>query len=796
MKNLLRMTLTLMLFTVLFLCIGQTASAESGTWGNLSWTLEEGGTLTISGNGVMNDFILDSTDAWRYLSDNIITINIKQGVTSIGNFAFEGCTKVTGVTIPNSVTSIGAGAFAACVELNSVTIPDSVDDIRVTAFAMCFSLTSISIPEGVTNIGEAAFDGCSELTDIHVDPSNKYYCDLDGVLFTKDMTALNEYPEGKRGSYTVPSGVIRINNRAFSGCGGLSSITIPKSVTSIGDYAFWRCSELVDVYYEGTFTQWQQIQIGDYNGSLQDASIHCLTIEDTWGNLTWTLDPNGLLTIFGDGKIDSFNKNDSFSAWRWYKRSIKTVVIEPGVTYIGSYAFSDCSGLTSVTIPDSVTSIGSNAFSNCSGLTSVTIPSSVVSIGEYAFRNCNGLIAVHINDLTSWCNIHFLCSESLTGHHGTCYSNPLMYAKKLYLQGELITDLVIPDGVINIRDSAFNGCNSLTSVTIPESVIKIGDNAFEDCYSLTRVTIPESLTSIGEYAFSDCSSLTDVTIPKNVTSIGARAFQDCYSLTNITIMEGVTSIGSYAFYDCFRLASVAIPNGVTSISNYTFYGCKGLTTVILPESVNSIRDYAFYGCNGLKSVIMPKRLLNIGSYAFYGCGLTSLMIPENVTNIGNYAFYGSNLRNVMIPASVMSIGHYAFGNCFRMTDVYYGGTEEQWTALLKAVGEGNEPLTNASIHFYPSSADLILPGALTNIGEEAFSCGAFTYVELSEKVTNIEKNAFANCSNLAYIYIPAETIDIDPFAFGDMRGLTMLGKANSSVETYAGEHGFAFIAIS
>ena len=215
-------------------------------------------------------------------------------------------------------------------------------------------------------------------------------------------------------------------------------------------------------------------------------------------NLTWTLDDEGALTISGTGNMRNWSYPEDAS---WYsdRENIKTVIIQNGVTSIGSYAFYNCSNLTSITILDSVTSIGWHAFYNCSNLISINIPDSVMSIGSYAFYLCSGLTSINVNEN----NKNYRSDEGIL-------FNKNMTTLIQYPSAKANSEYVIPNSVTSISDSAFRGCTDLTSVTIPNSVTSISDSAFIGCSGLTNITIPNSITKVHGWAFYNCKNLSDV----------------------------------------------------------------------------------------------------------------------------------------------------------------------------------------------------------------------------------------------------------------------------------------------
>lgn len=689
------------------------------------------GALAVGGEGI--GAILDGmkTNAYSIFTHEVINGKVKivrcdtaasgavtvpasidgKPVVSIGDRAFEGCDGLTKVTISDGVKHIGSYAFSGCSKLANIDLPDSVQSTGLWVFENCHGLTSINIPKYLRLAHSPTFLNCCALKSINVDSANKYHTSENGVLFNKNKTELEKYPADKiDSSYTIPSGVTKIDSASFEGCSNLKIINIPSSVTSIDSDAFRSCSGLTSINVDKANKNYSSV--------------------------------NGVL----------FNKNKTKLILYPAGKADRSYTIPSSVTSIDGGVFSGCSNLSAISLPDSINYISSYAFEGTAYYKdesnwengALYIGNALVAAKHYGDDELSGDFWLKEGTRIIAENVFFFCDElkSINVSSSNKYFSSIdgvLYSKDkktliAYPEGKG-SSYSIPNGVTSIGDGAFHYQDGLSSVTIPNSVTSIGNDAFSNCKGLTSVTIPGSVTSIGSNTFSNCSGLTSLTISNGVKSIGNFAFSGCSGLTSVNISSSVTSIGRGAFYHCSGLTSATIPGSVTSISMHAFNYCSGLTSLTITNGVRSIDYNAFGNCGKLKNVTIPSSVTSISLAPFSNCGgLKSINVdPKNVSYISengvlfNYdktilmqypagkadasyvipdsvkiihveAFANcSGLTNVTIPSSVKSIMPDSFDRCINLSNVYYGGTEKQWNNILSTRTE--YLLCYPTIHF-------------------------------------------------------------------------------------------------
>ncbi|MDE5567801.1 MAG: leucine-rich repeat domain-containing protein [Muribaculaceae bacterium] len=519
--------------------------------------------------------------------------------------------------------------------------------------------------------------------------------------------------------------VTEIGGWSFQDCSGLVSVYIPSSVTTIGDCAFDGCTSLRG-----------DLIISDYVTQIG----------------MWAFNSCKLTSVIIGNSVTNIRYN-AFKSCRY----LTSVVIGKSVEIIDSHAFDDCTGLIKsaypntisnpfsrgicisypakgaiiedglvygpdksaiyfapytlkgeFAIPQSVENIGERAFSRCRSLTSVVIGNAIETIGSWAFNDCSSLEKAEFASVEHLCNIKFADSSA----------NPLYYAHHLYINGEEITDVIIPESVTAIGNSSFVGCSGLTSVVIGNAIETIGSRAFDGCNGLIKSAYPNTISNpfskgtcikypaegaIIEDGFvygPDKSAIyfapltiDECTIPASVNNFGVNAFYGCDKLNTLTVEDSETAISFPK--DVFNgipmetlymgrdwtytedaaistsLKSVSLGTNVKSIPAYAFNNCKELTAIELPNFVQTIGSSAFSGCTGMTSVEIPNSVKTIGSSAFYGCTeLTSMAIPDGVKYIGASAFGGcTGLTSVKIGSLVETIGSTAFSGCSKLASV-------------------------------------------------------------------------------------------------------------------------------
>ncbi len=704
------------------------------------------------------------------------------------------------------VIGIGDNAFKERNDITSVVIPEGVKYINRGAFQNCLGLITVSIPDTVILISEYAFHGCERLIEVKNDSvlniaiggssnggiglyvKNVYSSDSGSSYLSTTADGFHVYAKGDKrylmgysggesaitlpaelagGAYTIypyafssgsatsitlPSGITAIDKHTFLGCTSLVEVVLPDTLTSIGREAFSGCTSLSTLRIPASVT-----------AILKDTFSGCTSLIETIGTEQYA--DKWLISSTASGTLTVRPGTIGIADEAVYNRTQLTALSLPdSIRYIGNSAFKNCRGITELRLPEGVLSVGSSAFENCSNITAVYFPTSFTSAGLDAFSGCPGLRAVHITDLAPWFEITFSGMNA----------NPLYYADHLYLNGTLLSRLVIPEGVTQIKANAFHGYTGLISVQLPASIESIDTGAFLGCTHLVEICNNSALEIVkdkyahgeiaryAEYIYSSETGTSRISITSdNYVFYSAPEVQYLiYYLGNATALTLPNGFGGRAYtihQNAFRgnqkLTSISLPALLTPLETDTFLGCTGLIETVdnvnyvdtwaigvsastaivnLREGTVGIAVDAFRGNTDITTLTLPSSLTSVGAHAFDGCtSLTTATLLSGITRIDEYAFNGcTSLSAVSLPSSLTAIGSYAF--------------------------------TATAI------AEVSIPGGVSVIRAHTFeNCRSLVTVTIETGVSHIEGSAFSQCTNLESVSLPDSLVRMESLAFSN-----------------------------
>ena len=774
--------------------------------GNLTWKLDADGTLTISGTGAMKNYDYNDNPSPVYNNSNVKKVVIEDGVTSIGNSAFNECISLTSITIPDSVTSIGTYAFSGCRSLTSITIPDSVTSIGAYAFQSCSNLTSITIPDSVTSIGASAFNSCS----------------------------------------------------------GLTSITIPDSVTSIGSYAFYNCKNLTTISLSCK-SSLKKSDFGDKADLVSYTNQHLLTktaakaatCSESGNKEYWTCEHCGKYFLSDDSnpetaKAVELSETVISASHKLTKVEAKDATCtEDGnkeywtCEHCGKYFLSDDTNPeTAKAVELSETILPAIQHKNAE-LRNSSEPTETAPgySGDLYCPDCDKVVEkgyTYWNEGNLTWKLYEDGTLNISGTGAMKDYNDDDNPSPVY-QNSNVKKVVIEKGVTSVGDYAFRSCNNLTSIMISNSVTSIGNSAFFYCTSLTSVTIPDNVTSIENYAFA-YTGLKSITIPDSVTSIGNSAFVGCKNLTSITIPDSVTSIGESTFKYCSNLKTISLScksslkrndfgeqadlvsytnqhlltktaakaATCTEDGNKEYWTCEHCGKYFLsddtnPETAKAVEQAETVIPASHKLTKVEAKAVTCaedGNKAYWTCEHcgkyflsddanpeTATAVEQSETIIPALKHKNAITRGASEPTETAPgySGDRYCPDCDTVLEkgyTYWNEDNLTWKLYedgkLTISGTGAMKDYNADDNLSPAYNNskvkkVVIEDGVTSIGERAFSnCSTLISITIPKSVTSIGKTAFYNCTSLTNITIPNSVTSIGNLAFSYCRSLTSI----------------------
>lgn len=733
--------------------------------------------LLIEGTGEMIDYTDSISQPWYSYRDEIHSVVIRGGVTSIGSYAFSDCRYIANITIHSNITTIGDSSFQNCVFLSLITLPDTVESIGNSTFFNCISLPYIIIPEKLTQIPDYAFYNCSSmmLVSFHDNVTSigqySFYncCQIFELKFSDKIKIIPQFAFYECSSLTTFdhfNNVTNIGDFAFYGCNGFNSITINEKVDFIGAATFSKCENLKFFKIDEKNDNYEFFENSIISKS-DNSIISYVPLDDEYFNYSIP------------EKVTSISRYSFYSI-----EKLQNVTFHDQITQIGEFAFYNCYSILSVVIPENVTFISDFTFYNCSSIENLQLPKNLASIGSHSFYNCS----------------------------------------KIKLDS-------MPSKLTHIGDYAFYSCLKVSSISFPRSLTHIGDYAFYGCTGFGYFSLDDDFNYLGKCAFSDCTNImmidvsdlneyyyddeegiydkrksslifyssnsvhSNYQVSPECKRIAKYAFKNSISLETITLSESVVEIEDYAFYNCSNLKSIQFSSNLEAIGKYAFYNCTSITSLILPDLVDYIGEFAFYGCINLVTIKLPKKLGLIKRATFGFCeSLETIEISEKVAEIEGQAFinchrmtsFSVNANNIYFSSKEGVLFWYYEailylypankpGEIFTVPESTQIIKENAFsgTIWLSSV-EFQNPVKLNDYSFYNSSITEIV-GKFKSIGEFAFShCRNLNKIDI-DGVNFINKGQFYHCDSLTYINFEWSNVtSIGDWAFGDCKNLETL----------------------
>lgn len=788
---------------VLMMCIVPAYAEKSGSIGdNITWTLSDDGTLSLSGNG---EFVLESESPyvnpvapWSEDRESIKKVVIGEGIINVDNYAFEQCTAMEELVIPDSVTVIEAVAFSGCDSLKALKIGKNVEVIEFAAFSSCDALESIEWGEKLLSIGDSAFEYCSSLTSVDipdgvVDLGNYSFSNAsnlasitipDSVKEVKSHVLWSTAYENNSANWeneilyvsnhlveanissakdviNIRPGTVSIASYAFRGSRRITEIVIPDSVRYIGEGAFYGCEKLKKCLIPNS--------VKEMGGSVFYGceALEEFRLSEAINEIPEsTFEGANLKTYTVPGYIKRIGDRAFYEC-----ANLESITISEGVEYIGMRAIAGCPLLTEITVPDSVTELNGSFLDDCSGVKKVIIGDGLKESGGNYFYGCPSLETLIMGDGADYDLVRDLLRNLTTLKHitfGDGYKDEL-YNLDSYLKNKsIIETLVLGNGLTTIDSDEFEDYTSLKNITLGNNIEEIGMDAFsktpfykdeanwengvlyvgnyliEVKPTVENLVIKEGTTLIAHSAAQGITALKSVTFPESLKYICDQAFQNCSNLKEIELGEGIVDTGYNAFYYTGYYKDATKWDGDLLYSGTNLIHAKGnLTEVSVKEGTTCVGSRAFANSRTtIKKITLPESLKYISGGAFYSCTvLSEINLPKSLERIGENAFFQAAITSVVISEGVLEIVNNAFSQCKALVHVEINGGKI-----------GDSAFGNCS-----ALKDLYINEGVTSIGEFAFSnCKELKKVKIPGSVKEIKNAAFYGCSSLEKMYIEAE----------------------------------------